>query len=42
MYKVRYSTLNDTYVKSFKSLEEAEKFVSLIKRLYPEQDPKVQ
>jgi hypothetical protein len=34
--------MNDTYTKSFRDKADAEKFVSLIKRLYPEQNPKVQ
>jgi hypothetical protein len=39
MYKVTYHTMNDTYTKTFRSLEDAEKFRKLIKVLYPEQNP---
>lgn len=39
MWYVRYDTMNDSYMKSFKSLEEAEKFCRLIAKLYPEQRP---
>ena len=36
-YKVTYTTMNDTYTKSFINLGDAEKFVGLLSRLYPGQ-----
>ena len=41
MFHVVYQTMNDTYTKSFSNPADAEKFCRMIKRLYPEQDPKV-
>lgn len=35
-YFVTYSTQNDTYTKEFSSKEEAQKFVGLVDKLYPE------
>jgi hypothetical protein len=39
-YLVTYDTLNDTYTKSFRSLDEAERFCGMIRKLYPDQNPK--
>jgi methyl coenzyme M reductase subunit D len=41
MYQVSYSTKNDRYTKSFKTMTDALKFCHLIRKLYPEQSPVV-
>lgn len=41
MYKVTYQTMNDTYTKTFRDREDAERFRAMIKKLYPEQNPVV-
>ena len=41
-YRVTYSTMNDIYVKPFRTKEEAEKFCKMIRKLYPDQNPSVE
>ena len=42
MYKVTYSTLNDTYTKTFETWVEANEFCNMIATLYPGQNPVIE
>jgi len=41
MYYVKYSTMNDTYTKSFRDEEDALGFCEMIRKLYPGQEPEM-